>query len=63
MLSAKHGGRNVLPPKTPVYQVRVDGRLKAIKTASLPEARSLAEGFPGRRVEVVEITSGKVIDA
>ena len=55
----------MMPPKPSVYQLRVDGQFKAIRTPDLAEAHALAEPLlsQGRRVEIVDITTGKVTDA
>jgi hypothetical protein len=55
----------MLPPKSPVYQLRVDGQLKVLSSADLDLIRSEAKAFSdqGRRVEIIDRTTGKVIDA
>jgi len=52
-------------PTPHVYKLRVDGELKRIGTPNFAEAGSLAEPLlaAGRKVDIVDITTGKVINA
>ena len=53
----------MLPSKPPVYQLRIDGELKALKSADLDSMRKEAKVHSdmGKCVEIVDCTTGKVV--
>ena len=63
MLSGDIGNLAMLPSKPPVYQLRIDGELKALKSADLDSMRKEAKVHSdmGKCVEIVDCTTGKVV--